>query len=341
MHRFLLVLGFAALLAAPFLHAQTAKAAAAEACNARPTSNLVVSVKEKGAKGDDRTDDSKAIQKAIDQVAGTGGTVLVPNGTYMVHATGIHALKLKSKMTLKLAPKAVLKVIPNGAKSYAALTIKDASDVNVVGGTILGDRRSHKGTQGARGMGIEIGPKARRIAIVGVTATEMWGDGFYLRDSVDVAFCGVKAVGNRRQGLSIISGSRILVTRSEFRDTQGTAPGAGIDIEPNKDHESVREIDIEHSKFTNNVGGGVSINGWKGKIVKVRINRNVFEGPDPIRIKRAPNIRSTEICYNRFINKQVQDSGGLNKYAEPVESVFLQTDCSDGLDMRFGKNRKK
>jgi hypothetical protein len=318
-----------------------AEAAPANACEIKPTSPLVVNVRQKGAKGDGRADDTRAIQSAIDAVAGTGGTVHIPNGTYMINAVGAKKLTLKSKMTLKLADRAVLKVIPNDAKSYAALTVKDASDVNIVGGTILGDRRSHKGKEGERGMGIEIGPKARRVTVAGLTATEMWGDGFYVRDATDIAFCSVKAIANRRQGISIISGNRILVTRSEFRDTQGTAPSAGIDLEPNKHDQTVRDVEIERSKFVNNVGGGISINGWKGKIVKVRISHNVFEGAGPIRIKRAPNIKSTEICYNRFIDRQVADSGGLNSYAEPVESVFLQTDCTDGLDMRFGKNRKK
>jgi polygalacturonase len=39
-----------------------------------------------GRKGDGETDDTAAIQAAIDEVGGTGGTVLVPKGTYMVDA---------------------------------------------------------------------------------------------------------------------------------------------------------------------------------------------------------------------------------------------------------------
>jgi hypothetical protein len=42
-----------------------------------------VNVKDKGAKGDRTTDDTAAIQAAIDKAGGTGGTVLVPKGTYM------------------------------------------------------------------------------------------------------------------------------------------------------------------------------------------------------------------------------------------------------------------
>src|SRR4249920_2301335 len=66
--------------------AADAQDAAPLGCITAPTSPLVVNVKDKGAKGDGRTDDTEAIQAAIDDVGGTGGTVLVPSGTYMVDA---------------------------------------------------------------------------------------------------------------------------------------------------------------------------------------------------------------------------------------------------------------
>jgi polygalacturonase len=65
-----------------------APAIARQACVEAPTSALVINVKDKGAKGDGETDDTAAIQAAIDEVGGTGGTVLVPKGTYTVDAVG-------------------------------------------------------------------------------------------------------------------------------------------------------------------------------------------------------------------------------------------------------------
>jgi len=59
----------------------SAQDAALQTCATAPKSPLVVNVKDKGAKGDGHTDDTAAIQAAIDEVAGTGGTVLVPKGT--------------------------------------------------------------------------------------------------------------------------------------------------------------------------------------------------------------------------------------------------------------------
>ena len=90
--------------------------ALAAGCAKPPTSPLVVNVRQKGAKGDGRTDDTAALRAAFDKVARTGGTVLVPDGVYMVEATSReHRLKIGSDTTLKLSPGAIIKAIPNGA----------------------------------------------------------------------------------------------------------------------------------------------------------------------------------------------------------------------------------
>jgi polygalacturonase len=129
--------------------AADAQDAAQRGCVTAPRSPLVVNVKDKGAKGDGRTDDTEAIQAAIDDVGGTGGTVLVPSGTYMVDAVEKkRRLALKSDMTLKLDKGAILKAIPNDSRKYAVLSISDVSNVTVMGGTLEGDRTEHQGKAG-------------------------------------------------------------------------------------------------------------------------------------------------------------------------------------------------
>ena len=310
-----------------------------DACAVKPSSPLVVNVRNKGAKGDGKTDDTAAIQAAVDAVAGTGGTVYVPDGVFMLHGAGKNTLALKSKMTLKLADRAVLKLIPNGVPRYAMVKVANASDVNVVGGTLLGDRKEHKGKNGEWGMGLWIGRGSARITVAGVTAKDMWGDGFLINDAADVALCGVDAIHNRRQGLSIINGSRILVTQSEFRNTTGTAPSAGIDLEPDKPDQRISNVIIEKSKFIDNAGGGIMITGKKGDVANVRIAYNVFEGARPILVENAPRVHSTQICKNRYVAKELPASEGFNSFAEPVSIVALQADCGEGRDMRFETNR--
>ena|SRR5436190_601414 len=111
------------LLTAALLFAGLAQwdhAFAAPGCAKPPASSLVVDVRRTGAKGDGRTDDTAALQAAFDKVGGTGGTVLVPDGTYMVDAvSNERRLKIRKDTTLKLSPGAVIKAIPNGALNYS------------------------------------------------------------------------------------------------------------------------------------------------------------------------------------------------------------------------------
>jgi polygalacturonase len=88
------------------------------------------------------------MQTAIDAVAGTGGTVLVPAGVYMIDAVAKPRFSLKDNMTLKLADGATLKAIPNDQKKYAILTISSVTQCH-------GDR-------GARSKGSVMSTKPRR-----------------------------------------------------------------------------------------------------------------------------------------------------------------------------------
>ena len=275
-----------------------------------PKSPLVVNVRDKGAKGDGRTDDTNAIQAAIDEVGGTGGTVLVPGGTYMVDAVKKkRRLALKSDMTLKLAKDAVLKAIPNDSRKYSVLSISDVSNVTVMGGTLEGDRTEHKGKAGEAGMGIRIDDGAKRVTISGVTSRKMWGDGFYVEGAKDTKFCAVVADNNRRQGLSIVEADGVLVTDSVFRNTRGTRPSAGIDLEPDHAEQKIVNVRIQNSKFIDNAGPGIEIAGKRGAVAKVELARNVFRGNRPILVENAPAVLASAICDNRQVSSQTARAG--------------------------------
>ncbi len=228
-------------------------------CAPAPTSPLVVSVKTYGAKGDGVTDDTAAIQAAIEVVAGTGGTLLVPDGTYMINAilNSNKGLILRSNMTFRMSSGAVLKAITNGSGGYAILYLPRVTNVNVIGGTLEGDRSTHTGTLGESGMGITVAT-SQNVYIEGVTAKECWGDGFYIggTNCTNITLCNVVADHNRRQGLSVVYADGVIVRNSTFKNTQGTLPEAGIDIEPNAG-ETVANMQILGCTFTNNSGGGI------------------------------------------------------------------------------------
>jgi pectate lyase-like protein len=319
-----------------------ASTATAQVCTVTPKSPLVVNVKDKGAHGDGKTDDTASIQAAIDAVAGTGGTVLVPDGVYMIDAAAKPRLSLKDNMTLKLADGAMLKAIPNDQKKSSVLMISGVSDVTVTGGTLEGERDEHKGKgSGGWGMGIHISHGAKNIVIAGVTSRKMWGDGFYVSDATDVSFCGVTADKNRRQGLSVIDADRLVVINSVFRNTGGTRPGAGIDFEPDERDQTITGVTIENSKFIDNAGPGILIAGKKGNVANIELTRNLFKGNRPILVEDAPEVLASSICNNRQITSEAAPSEGLNAYADPIKVMVHQNDCEDGADMRFEVTRLK
>src|SRR5262249_8762952 len=148
----------------------------------------------------------------------------------------------------------------------------------VIGGTLEGERYEHKGKSGEGGMGLRILRGSKNIVVSGVTAKDMWGDGFYVKTASNVTFCGVTAAGNRRQGLSIIDADNVLVTNSVFRDTHGTRPSAGIDMEPDHSDQAVRGARILNSQFIDNQGAGIQLHGKKSTVSDLAIHHNVFKG---------------------------------------------------------------
>jgi len=104
--------------------------------------------------------------------------------------------------------------------------------------------------------GLNITEKSSNVLIENLSSWYFCGDGFYNAGS-NITFNNVNAKFNGRQGLSITNGSNIRVLNSSFTYTgfyricKSKGPGAGIDIEPNKD-ESVKNIDIDNCIITKN-----------------------------------------------------------------------------------------
>lgn len=208
------------------------------------------------AHGDGTTDDTDAIQAALDAAA-SGDVVRVPDGVFMIDAT--RGLRPHSATTLALTPGAILRAITTTSANYDVVRIQDAHDVTIVGGTIEGERARHDPSLGGEwGMGLSI-HASQRIIVDGVTARDCWGDGFYVTgSSTDVTMCNALADGNRRQGMSITSVARMDVTGCTFRGTHGTLPEDGVDIEPNAG-ETVSDVTFTRCTFEGNAGFGLEI----------------------------------------------------------------------------------
>ncbi len=249
------------------LSAVALPAAAASWWDATPNISVgstTINVKNKGALGNGSHDDTAAIQAAINALPTAGGTVYIPAGRYMINA--LKPLTLHSHTRLKLDPTAELAVIPNGASRYWVVKVTNASNVEIVGGKITGDRARHKGSSGEWGYGINISG-SRNVLVHNVSLSEFWGDGMWigatgkgsrLNRSNYVTVDNVTSSHNRRQGLSIGPAQHVYIVNSTFKNTQGTLPEAGIDIEP-QDQGPVDTVRLENNTFSGNNGNGIEL----------------------------------------------------------------------------------
>ena len=209
------------------------------------------------AKGDGSADDTSAIQSAVNAV-GSGGTVVIPAGTFMVNVSRDNdaGIILKSNMTLYLAAGAVLKGITSSAIQGDIVRVRGLSNVTINGpGTLQGDRSTHTGPPSEMFMCISINT-SDHITVSGVTCRDSWSDGIYVSDGcTNITVSNVICDNNRRQGMSITAVVGMLVENSTFSNTHGTDPQCGIDVEPNAG-QTCSGVRVTGCKFFGNVGGG-------------------------------------------------------------------------------------
>ncbi|MCX7513930.1 right-handed parallel beta-helix repeat-containing protein [Frateuria hangzhouensis] len=236
----------------------------ARPAHAATTGAATVDVRDKGAKGDGKTDDTWAIQDAIDALPEQGGTVVVPAGHYMVDAT--QALRLRSNMILQLDPQATIEAIPNARKRSHVIKVWRAANVEIRGGRVVGEREGHTGEGGEWGYGINI-QASHNVKVSGTHISNCWGDGIWIGAlgkgvfqvvSSDVTIENVVSTNNRRQGMSIGPCKRVRIIDCTFSDTHGTKPESGIDLEPMAQGPT-RDVLIQRCTFTGNKGCGVEI----------------------------------------------------------------------------------
>lgn len=252
-------------------------ASAANWWTATPTvaiGSATVNVRNAGARGDGSHDDTAAFQAAINSLPSSGGTVAVPAGRYMINA--LTSIKMRSHTRLKLDPAAQLVAIPNNQTRYYVVKVWGVNDVEVTGGQIIGERAKHRGNTGEWGMGLDV-RTSDNVYVHDLKVSDCWGDGVFVgstgkRGSAvpasNVTFKNIVSTNNRRQGMSITVADKIFVYNSVFSNTNGTAPQAGIDIEPmgQGDASNVR---IEKSTMTGNVGNGLELHEhFSGLVVK-------------------------------------------------------------------------
>jgi len=204
--------------AARLLKAINAAAAQAAAQPARPNAGAVFDVRVMGAAGDGRALDGPVVQRAIDAAAAAGGgTVVLAAGTYLSGA-----IRMKSKVTLRLEKDAVLLAAPDAAlfppvesrwegsqATYPApLVVMEAcTDASIVGaGTLSGNERC------------VLVKECKNIGFDGITFISRlrWTLHLLYSDGVVVENCRFTTDGTNTDGIDPDSSRNIVIRKCFF-----------------------------------------------------------------------------------------------------------------------------
>ncbi len=192
--------------------------------------------------------------------------VILPTGEYLVgqDVNDIYqgGIELHGNTEFVFSEGAILEIDTNNKWNYCVISL-DGDNIIIRDGTIKGDRDTHvftpRDTDGKtahdEGHGICVWNTSNQVLVKNMIIHNLTGDGSLVLDANDVTFTDNTIYNNRRQGVSIVGGTRIKITDNEIHHISGTAPQFGIDIEGAGRLD--KDILIQDNYFHHNTGGDI------------------------------------------------------------------------------------
>lgn len=216
-----------------------------------------------GAVGDGTTEDTAALQSSLDtasamavkSVWGLGGKHYI---TYVLNFT--------SNTLLEMTPGTIVEARTGFEDGVRMIRIIDAENIVIKGNGSTFKMKKAEYTTGEHRHCFNI-QGSTDIYISKVSANDSGGDGFMIARSQtggklwceNIVLEDVICDNNRRQGISVTSVKGLKIIRPIITNTNGTAPQAGIDLEPDHDYEFLEGIEIIDPITENNAGHGIQI----------------------------------------------------------------------------------
>ncbi len=215
--------------------------------------------------GFNREDATVSLQAALDSGA---RVVVIP---FMGAPWIIRPVRLPSNQEVRLEPGVVVLAKAGEFRGPGDSLFTATGQSNLVmrgyGATLRMRKRDYQRppyTKAEWRMGIAL-RGCRGVLLEGLRVESSGGDGFYVDGggalgwSQDVTIRDCVASDNHRQGLSVISAVDLLVENCLFAPTWGTAPEAGIDLEPDTASQRLVRCLIRNCRFENNNGNQILV----------------------------------------------------------------------------------
>jgi len=215
--------------------------------------------------GFDPEDATAAVQGAIDSGA---AVVVIPA---MAGPWVVTPVKLRGDLTLLLEPGVVVQAkrgeFHAGGDSLFSAVVAENLTIRGYGATLRmwkEDYQKPPYKPAEWRMGIDL-QGCKNVSIEGLRIEQTGGDGIYVGCTdarpycEDVVIRDVVCDGNHRQGISVIGARNLLIDNCAMNNTDGTAPRAGIDFEPNGGREYLTNCVVRRSVFSGNTGAGIQL----------------------------------------------------------------------------------
>lgn len=213
-----------------------------------------------GAVADGATDDTAPINAVVNFAnAAGGGEVYFPSGTYGVSTQGYSAgITMKSGVYLNLAGSKLLG-LTNSSSEYRLVFFTGVSNCGILGGEIQGDKEVTGATTGEQGHCVYIIGGCNNIKIQNVKIYDAFGDNIYIGNtSSNINILNCTVTNSRRNNISVVSASQVIIDGCDISSASGTLPEAGIDIEPNVGDAASTDVIITNCNVYGNAGDGIA-----------------------------------------------------------------------------------